>query len=202
MQLRAKDSSRARRALSSRALLKLRILILLFSSGYPLPRFLSVPLSFGVRLGVSVLSFFARRLHSLKQSSSKFLSALLPGNISLLPTLTSAETWSQKNTMLVAMTYLLACAAHGLATCPMEGFDAHGVRRALGVPRGRYGVPLLVSAGRPYRRGDGATGADGGGEEEETDDVGLSHGASTLSPRFPVAEVVFGNAFGQPFLAT
>lgn len=33
------------------------------------------------------------------------------------------EAWSFKNTALAAQIYMLACSAHGLATCPMEGFD-------------------------------------------------------------------------------
>lgn len=36
----------------------------------------------------------------------------------------SAEAWSFKNTALAAQTFILSCAAHGLATAPMEGFDA------------------------------------------------------------------------------
>lgn len=185
-------TSRTRRALSPRALLKLRMLILLFSSGYPLPRFLSVPLSLGIRMGISIFSFFMRCLHSMKQSSVRLLSSLIPYNVQLLPTLASAETWSQKNTMLVAMTYMLACTSRGLATCPMEGFDASGVRKVLGIPRGRYSIPLIVSTGSPHQKV-------GVNEEEETDDVGLSHGSSNMSPRFPLDEVVFGNAFGKPF---
>lgn len=165
------NSSRARRPLSPQALFKIRTLILLFSSGYPLPRFLAVPLSLIVRMGVSVISFFTRCFHSLKQSS--IFSRLLPNNIQLLPTLSSAETWSQKNTMLVAMTYILACTSRGLATCPMEGVDASGVRKVLGIPRGRFSIPLIVSVGTPHQRKER--------EEEETDDVGLSHGKS-MSP--------------------
>ncbi|KAL9189267.1 hypothetical protein ACHAXT_011757 [Thalassiosira profunda] len=184
-----RSTSRTRRQLSQKALFKLRMLILLFSSGYPLPRFLAVPLSFGVRLGMSILSFFARCLHSLRQKFRVF-ARLLP-DIQLLPTLGSSETWSQKNTMLVAMTYMLACTSRGLATCPMEGFDAAGVRRALEIPRGRFGIPLIVSTGTPHRRNVG--------EDEETDDVGLSHGGGSMSPRFPLDEVVFGNAFGKAF---
>lgn len=188
------NSSRARRPLSPQALFKIRTLILLFSSGYPLPRFLSVPLSLMIRMGVSTISFFARCLHSLKQSSSfNLLSSLLPNNIQLLPTLSSAETWSQKNTMLVAMTYILACTSRGLATCPMEGVDASGIRKVLGIPGGRFSIPMIVSVGTPHRRKEM--------EDEETDDVGLSHGSST-SPRYPLDEVVFSNAFGKPFLAT
>ena len=173
--------SRTRRVLSPRALLKLRLLILLFSSGYPLPRFISVPLSFVVRTGVSVLASVARWMHSAKAGAQL-----------LLPTLTSAETWSVKNTMLVAMTYMLACTSRGLATCPMEGYDAIGIKRVLGIPTGRYSIPLIVCAGTPYRR----EATDGG--EDETDDAGLSHGGRDMSPRYPLEAVVYGNSFGKP----
>ena len=108
-------TSRTRRPLSSRALLKLRLLILLFSSGYPLPQFLSIPISFCIRLGVSILSFITRTLHTLKLKF-KLFNKILPKNIQLLPTLSSSTTWSQKNTMLVAMTYMLGCTSNGLAT--------------------------------------------------------------------------------------
>jgi nitroreductase len=44
------------------------------------------------------------------------------------------------------MTYMLAAAAHGLDTAPMEGFDADAVHKALGLPE-RYSVPLIVATG-------------------------------------------------------
>ena len=116
----------------------------------------------------------------------------------LLPTLHPSDTWSQKNTMLVAMTYMLACTSYGLATCPMEGYDAFAIMDALGVPAGRYTVPLIVCAGRPYRKRRGKDDDDddaGGG----TDDAGLGHGGGEdASPRYPMEEVVYGNAFGRP----
>ena len=117
----------------------------------------------------------------------------------LLPTLSSSETWSQKNTMLVAMTYMLACTSRGIVTCPMEGYDALGIKGALGIPPGRYSVPLIVSAGKPYRRG-GNYANDGGDDddENETDDAGLGHGGGDMSPRYPIEEVVYGNGFGMP----
>ena len=184
------NTSRTRRPLSSKALFKLRVLIMLFSSGYPLPRFLNVPFSWGVRTAVSILSFFARCLHSMKQRF-RIVSKVLPIDIEMLPTLSSAETWAQKNTMLAAMVYMLACTSRGLATCPMEGIDAAGVRNVLGIPRGRYSIPLIVSAGTPYRRSVN--------ELSETDDVGMSHGDDgNFSPRYKLDEVVFGNAFGVP----
>lgn len=181
------NTSRTRRPLSSKALLKLRMLIMLFSSGYPLPRFLNVPFSWGVRTAVSILSFFARCLQSMKQRF-RILSKLFPSDIQMLPTLSSAETWAQKNTMLAAMIYMLACTSRGLATCPMEGIDAAGVRKVLVIPR-RYSIPLIVSTGTPYRRSVN--------EISETDDVGMSHGDDgNFSPRYSLQEVVFGNNFG------
>ena len=113
---RVKSSSRDRRPLSPEDLKKMRIFILLFSSGYPLPRLASRPFSFFVRLGMAVLASFFRTLHTLRHKLSQSSSAtlqwiykLFPRKSLLLPTLSSPETWSQKNTMLVAMTYMLAC---------------------------------------------------------------------------------------------
>jgi nitroreductase len=187
-----KSTSRARRTLSKDALNKMRILILLFSSGYPLPRILASPFSFVVRLGVAIFASVTRMLHVIQQKLSrssavvsKVISKLLPRNSLILPTLSSSETWSQKNTMLVAMSYMLACTSQGLATCPMEGFDAQGIRSVLGIPR-RFGIPLIVSTGTKYR-----------GDEEGVDDVGVSHGDGGMSPRYPMEEVVFGNVFGE-----
>jgi len=194
-----KTTSRTRRPLSSRALLKLRLLILLFSSGYPLPQFLSIPISFCIRLGVSILSFLTRTLYSLKLKYKLFNKILPFRNIQLLPTLTSSTTWSQKNTMLVAMTYMLGCTSNGLATCPMEGYDAHGICKVLNIPRGRFTIPIIVSTGMPYHnsRQSSSMSVEGEEEEEETDDVGLSHGSEDMSPRYPLEEVVFGNTFGM-----
>ena len=186
--------SRTRRSLSKAALKKMRILILLFSSGYPLPRVLSQPFSYILRFGLSILATFTRWLHVTKQqltsnnqsTISKYFCKLLPSNSFILPTLSSSETWAQKNTMLSAMTYMLACTSRGLSTCPMEGFDAQGIRNILGVPR-RFGVPLIVSTGTSYR----------GVEDEGVDDVGVSHGNGGMSsPRYPMEDIVFGNMFG------
>jgi nitroreductase len=221
-------SSRSHRSLSPRELLKVRLLILLFSSGYPLPSILSVPLSFFVRLGISILATIMRWLHSIQQrlllSSttitnrkrtilSRFLSSLVcHRHIQLLPTLSTSQTWSQKNTMLVAMTYILSCTSHGLATCPMEGIDAVGVKKVLGVdPMQRYSIPLIVSTGLPYQyhhsKRQHVRDVEEDGEEEEAititttmDDAGLSHGrGALLSPRYPSEEVVYDNFFGMPF---
>lgn len=156
---------------------KMQFFILLFSSGWPLPRFLSNPISFCMRLGVSTVSVITRRRI-------------------LVPSLGSAETWAAKNTMLVAMTYMLACSSRGLVSCPMEGFNAGGLRKALGIPR-RFAIPLIVSTGLAYKRER---------EEEGFDDVGMEHGPKSESRksgstrRYPMEEVIFANEFGKGYL--
>jgi hypothetical protein len=169
----------------------MRILILLFSSGYPLPRIISQPFSLFFRFGVALFASFLRWLHMFKQklsqsqsTVSRYIYKLIPNSL-ILPTLSSSETWSQKNTMLAAMTYMLACTSRGLSTCPMEGFDAQGIRHVCHIPR-RFGIPLIVSTGMSYQ-----------GRDEGVDDVGVSHGDGGMSsPRYPVEEVVFGNLYG------
>ena len=150
---------------------KIQALVLLFSSGYPLPRFLSAPLSFLVRSIIGAIGTITRRRL-------------------LVPTLSSAETWSTKNTMLVAMSYMLAATSRGLATCPMEGVWAQGARRALGIPR-RYAIPLIVSTGTPYHTPTA--------DLDEADDVGMSHGAGSkkATPRYALRDVVYADTFGS-----
>ena len=94
---------------------------------------------------------------------------------------------------------MLACTSRDLATCPMEGFDANGIRRVLRIPRGRFSIPLIVSTGIPYKREDVSDGVD---DEEDTDDVGVKHGCEDMSPRYPLEEVVYENTYGMPFMAT
>ena len=150
---------------------KIQMLVLLFSSGYPLPRFLSAPISFLVRSIIGFIGAITRRRL-------------------LVPTLSSAETWSTKNTMLVAMSYMLAATSRGLATCPMEGVWVPGIKRALGIPR-RYAIPLIVSTGTPYHTPTT--------DLDEADDVGMAHGAGSdkATPRYPLADVVFADVFGS-----
>lgn len=165
------DSSRKGNSKNKWVRRKVKALVLLFSSGYPLPRFLSVPISFFVRSMIGFIGTITRRRL-------------------LVPTLSSAETWSTKNTMLVAMSYMLAATSRGLATCPMEGVWAQGCRRALGVPR-RYAIPLIVSTGTPYHTPTTET--------DEADDVGMTHGAGSgkATPRYPLDDVVFTDTFGS-----
>lgn len=166
-------------------LFKIQAVISLFSSGYPsCPRIVAVPISFGVRLAMSCLSVMTfRRL--------------------VLPSLSSAETWTTKNTMLVAMTYMLGCTSRGLVTCPMEGYNAGGVRRALNIPR-RYSIPIIVSTGHAYRRvrpKEDAAAARADNYPDSSDDMGMTHaspGSNYSTPRYEFNDIVYQDTFGNP----
>jgi nitroreductase len=54
--------------------------------------------------------------------------------------------WLTKQTMLCAMTLMLAATAAGLATLPMEGFDERRVRRVLRIPRSQM-IPVVIAVG-------------------------------------------------------
>lgn len=160
-------SRRSKKPPSRWAKRKIQALILLFSSGWPLPRLVSNPISFAIRTGSSFVSAVTRRKV-------------------LVPSLGSAETWATKNTMLVAMTFLLACTSRGYASCPMEGYNIGGIRRVLSIPR-RYSIPLIASVGLPYERIN----------EDVNDDVGMQHGPgkNQQTHRYPTSEVIFEEEF-------
>lgn len=141
------------------ARLRMQFYISMFSSGYPIPRFMSAPVSFLVRTAFSVVGWFTRRFYPM-------------------PTLASAETWSSKQAALVAMSYMLACSARGLATLPMEGIDAVGIRRLVKIPS-RYSIPLIVSTGTASR------------EKHFSLD-------QQQKRRYPMTDVIFDDEFGRP----
>jgi nitroreductase len=158
-----------------RFVFKAQALVLLFSSGWPLPRILASPLSFLIRWTISCISVVTRRRI-------------------LVPSLTTAETWATKNTMLVAMTYMLGCTSRGLATCPMEGYNIGGIRKVLQIPK-RFTIPIIVSTGIPYSS-----------SMDVNDDAGMSHGPAATSskadhseatPRYPIQEVLFDSTYGN-----
>ncbi|KAG5185947.1 Nitroreductase-like protein [Tribonema minus] len=91
-----------------------------------------------------------------------------------LPPVNSAEAWAFKNTMLAVEAFMLAAAANGLATCPMEGFDPRQLRKQFHIPR-RYSVPVVVSIGYP-----------------KPSDRPLKQ-----SRRFPPEQVFYDNQWGQ-----
>ncbi|POM77899.1 Nitroreductase family [Phytophthora palmivora] len=77
----------------------------------------------------------------LRAALATVVSPLLPS-----PSNVSTEAWSFKQTTFAAATFLYAAQVHGLATCPMEGFDQVRVRNALDIPD-RYGVPVVIALG-------------------------------------------------------
>lgn len=78
---------------------------------------------------------------------------------------------------------MLAAAAHGLDTCPMEGFDGRRIQQALRIPAPRYAIPLVVATGYAKPEEKAKAGEKGKGR----------------SPRFPPETVVFRECFGQGF---
>lgn len=56
------------------------------------------------------------------------------------------EYWLTKQVMLSAMVFMLAAAAAGLATVPMEGFDETKVKKVLKIPN-RFIAPLIAPVG-------------------------------------------------------
>jgi nitroreductase len=97
--------------------------------------------------------------------STKFRSVVthLQSPLAAAPNIRSTDStteWAYKNTSLAAAAYMYAATAHGLATCPMEGFDERRLCYALGVDMDRYSIPMVISTGY-------ATDADNGGDEDE-----------------------------------
>ena len=129
--------------------------ITIFSSGLPLPRAIASLMTFIIRSCVAVIHVFSSRLFHYP-----------------LPSLASAETWTSKQATMVAMTYMLACSSCQLATIPMEGINARGIRRVLGIPS-RYAIPLVVATGKP--------------REEQPH----------RTQRYPADEIIFLDSLGQ-----
>lgn len=55
--------------------------------------------------------------------------------------------WAVRSSIFAAQTLLLAAAARGLDSCPMEGFNPWRVAKVLGLPRGVV-IPLVIAFGR------------------------------------------------------
>jgi nitroreductase len=79
---------------------------------------------------------------------AKAVAAPILGLITPTPSIPAVfkRFWLTKQTMLCAMTLMLAASSAGLATLPMEGFDHRRVRRILGVPRSHI-VPVIIAIG-------------------------------------------------------
>ena len=94
-----------------------------------------VPLAFGQ--GPAALGWF------VKATAIPLLGVITP-----MPSIPAVfkRFWLTKQTMLAAMTLILAASAGGLATLPMEGFDERRVRRVLRIPRSQI-VPVVIAIG-------------------------------------------------------
>lgn len=115
---------------------------------------------------------------------TKRLTLSCVGLLQPVPRVERPETWASKNAMLAAMSFMLAATAHGLSTCPMEGFDAARVRRILRIP-GRYALPVVISLGY----------------EASPTEQAQEGKLSVSSPRFPLDEVAHEDSFGKPWPA-
>lgn len=122
---------------------------------------------------------------------SKRLALALVGLLKPVPRIERPETWASKNAMLAAMSFMLAATAHGLSTCPMEGFDAARVRRVLKIPR-RYALPVLISLGYEASPAEAAV--------QEGHAVSSAHAPASL--RFGLGEVAHVDRFGNPWPST
>jgi len=61
-----------------------------------------------------------------------------------------ARLWTVNSTSLACMTLMLAAEDMGLATCPMEGFDAECVKKEFDIPK-EYEVVMLITLGYAKR---------------------------------------------------
>jgi len=80
------------------------------------------------------------------------LAGLLRPSLSLLPVgHLGNRSWAARNATFAAQTLLLAAAAKGIDSCPMEGFSAPKLAEVLSLPRGTV-IPLVIALG--YRSED------------------------------------------------
>lgn len=145
---------------------KIKMLVSLFGSNFAvmnsalLTRVISPPLCLAFRLAINAYNRCLSLLHLLICPKSRVPNGLI------FPTLRSSRHWATKNTMLVAMTFMLSCTSKNLQTCPMEGFNQRGMLSALRIPQPwRYEACLAVSVGTKYEDGNDAG----------VDDVGMLH---------------------------
>ena len=81
-----------------------------------------------------------------------FMSALIRPTLSLLPIgYIGSRQWDARSAIFAAQTILLAAAAKGIDSCPMEGFSASKIASTLKLPRGSV-VPIVIALG--YRADD------------------------------------------------
>lgn len=59
---------------------------------------------------------------------------------------TGIRNWAGRNAIYAAQTFMLAAAAYGLDTCPMEGFKAAKLAKLLKLPR-NMAIPIVIAVG-------------------------------------------------------
>ncbi|MCL1090836.1 nitroreductase family protein [Shewanella profunda] len=80
------------------------------------------------------------------------IAALVRPSLSLLPVgHLGSKHWAARNAVFAAQTLMLAAAAKGIDSCPMEGFSASKIATLLDLPRGTV-IPLVIALG--YRSTD------------------------------------------------
>jgi nitroreductase len=80
------------------------------------------------------------------------IAALIRPCLSLLPVShIGSRHWAARNAVFAAQTLMLAAAAKGIDSCPMEGFSASKLAKLLDLPRGSV-IPLVIALG--YRADD------------------------------------------------
>lgn len=74
----------------------------------------------------------------------------LLGNVEAMSGMPEAErrVWTTRSTALAAMTLMYAARDHGIASCPMEGFDPEALVEAFEIPE-EYEPVMLVTLGHP-----------------------------------------------------
>ncbi len=100
----------------------------------------------------------------------------LLGNVEEMNGMPEAERriWTTRSSALAAMTVMYAAWDHGIASCPMEGFDPNGLIERFGIPEG-YEPVMLITLGYPA---------------EETADI-----ENERKGRRPVKEIVHYGSF-------
>lgn len=84
------------------------------------------------------------------------------------------EAWAFRVTGMAAQTFMLAATSYGLASTPIEGYDAAKLRKSFNIPT-RYGIAMVVAAGY-----------------EDTESTRGKH----VSPRLPATDVFSLDTFG------
>lgn len=75
------------------------------------------------------------------------LAALVRPSLALLPIgHLGSRSWAARNASFAAQTLMLAAAARGIDSCPMEGFSAPRICQILGLPRGTV-IPVVIALG-------------------------------------------------------